>query len=649
MSEKERIGIFICECSKNISGRIHVEQIKEKFSSLPDVETVEITNLWCSPDGKKEMAEIIKNRGLTKVIIGACSVRQHEKTFMNVLEEAGLNPYLMQMVNIREHVAWVTDDDARATAKASALLKAAYERVHYHQPFTKKEIEANADVVVIGAGLAGCEAALNLSSKHRKVYLVDKNPSLGGQAVKYESSFPALECCSCMIVPKLQDVMENPNIEFLNYSEVEDAVGFFGNFKVTVNKKAKYVVPEKCIGCNACVEVCPVDVPNEYDEYLGTRKAVYFQVTGATPFIPVIDEAECIRFNGEECAKCRESCAFDAIDYDDKDENVVLDAGAIVLATGFDLFDPKQIPALNASPDNNVYTSLQFERLISNTGPTGGKLVKKNGSPPKSLVMVHCIGSRDERYKNYCSNVCCSALVKMSAQILEENMAEGIEITHVYKDLNLGSTGMEEMFNKLVKEGVTFVKVSNPNDITIDKKGETLEIDLNENGRVEADMVVLAPAMVPNKDAQKFVEMLMLSSDENGFFMSTHKKTDPISTPVEGIFVIGSANYPKDITHSVIDGSGAAGKIMSHLVPGEKLEIETLISTIDEDQCSGCKTCVVICPYKAIGFDKEKGVSVINDVLCRGCGTCAVTCPSNAITPRHFESNAILAELGGLL
>ncbi|MBN1273285.1 MAG: CoB--CoM heterodisulfide reductase iron-sulfur subunit A family protein [Candidatus Aminicenantes bacterium] len=649
MSEKERIGIFLCECSKNISGRINVEQIKEKFLSLPDVETINITNLWCSPDGKKEMAGIIKNRRLTKVIIGACSVKQHEKTFMNVLEEAGLNPYLMQMVNIREHVAWVTDDDVRATAKASALLKAAYERVHYHQAFTKKEIDANADVVVIGAGLAGCEAALNLASKHRKVYLVDKNPSLGGQATKYESSFPALECCSCMIVPKLQEIMDNPNIEFLNYSDVEEAVGFFGNFQVTVNKKAKYVIPDKCIGCNACVEVCPVDVPNEYDEYLGTRKAIHFQVTGATPFIPVLDNANCLRFNGQECTKCKEACMFDAIDYEDKDEKVVLDAGAIVLATGFELFDPKQIPALNYSPDNNIYTSLQFERLLSNTGPTGGKLAMKDGTAPKSLVMVHCIGSRDKRYNNYCSNVCCSALIKMSTQILEENMAEGIKITHVYRDLTLGSTGMEGMYNKLVKEGVTFVQVPNPNDISINKSGKGLEVCLNGNGSVEADMVVLAPAMVPNKSAQKFIDMLMLSADEDGFFMSTHKKTDPVSTPVEGIFVIGSANYPKDITNAVIDGSGAAGKIMSQLVPGEKLEVETLISTIDEDKCSGCKTCIVICPYKAIGFDKEKGVSAINDVLCRGCGTCAVACPSSAITPRHFENNTILAELGGLL
>jgi len=649
MNENERTGIFLCECSKNISGRVKIEQIKEKFAALPDVDTVKITNLWCSPEGKKEMVETIKNRGLTKVIIGACSIKQHEKTFMNVLEKAGLNPYLMQMVNIREHVAWVTDNVEKATAKATAQLKAAYERVHYHQPFSKKEIDANPDVVVIGAGLAGCEAALNLASKKRKVYLVDKNPSLGGQATKYESSFPALECCSCMIVPKLQEVMENPNIEFLNYSKVEDAVGFFGNFKVSVNKKAKYVIPDKCLGCNVCVEVCPVDVPNEYNDYLDTRKAIYFQVTGATPFIPVLDDKNCLRFKGQDCTKCKEACMLDAVDYNDKDEKVVLDAGAIVLATGFDLFDPKQIPALNYSTDNNIYTSLQFERILSNTGPTSGKLVKRDGTMPKSLVMVHCVGSRDERYKNYCSNVCCSALVKMSTQILEENMAQGIKITHIYRDLTLGSPGMEEMFNKLEKEGVSFLKVPNPNDISINKAGEDLAVNLNGLGPINADMVVLAPAMVPNKNAEKFIDMLMLSTDEQGFFTSTHKKIDALSTPVEGIFVIGSANYPKDITNSIIDGSCVAGKIMSQLIPGEKLEVETLISTIDEEKCSGCKTCIVICPYKAIGFDKEKGISEITDLLCRGCGTCVVACPSSAITSRHFENDTILAELGGLL
>jgi heterodisulfide reductase subunit A len=649
MNENERAGIFLCECSKNISGRVKIEQIKEKFAALPDVDTVKITNLWCSPEGKKEMEETIKNRGLTKVIIGACSIKQHEKTFMNVLEKAGLNPYLMQMVNIREHVAWVTDNDEKATAKATAQLKAAYERVHHHQPFSKKEIDANPDVVVIGAGLAGCEAALNLASKERKVYLVDKNPSLGGQATKYENSFPALECCSCMIVPKLQEVIENPNIEFLNYSNVEDAVGFFGNFKVSVNKRAKYIVPDKCLGCNVCVEVCPVDVPNEYDDYLDTRKAIYFQVTGATPFIPVLDDKNCLRFKGQDCTKCKEACMLDAVDYNDKDEKVVLDAGAIVLATGFDLFDPKQIPALNYSTDNNIYTSLQFERILSNTGPTSGKLVKRDGTIPKSLVMVHCVGSRDERYKNYCSNICCSVLVKMSTQILEENMAQGIKITHIYRDLTLGSPGMEAMFNKLEKEGVSFVKVPNPNDISINKAGDGLAVNLNGQGPINADMVVLAPAMVPNKNAQKFIDMLMLSTDKEGFFTSTHKKIDALSTPVEGIFVVGSANYPKDITNAIIDGSCVAGKIMSQLIPGEKLEVETLISIIDEEKCSGCKTCIIVCPYKAIGFDKEKGISEINDLLCRGCGTCVVACPSSAITSRHFESDTILAELGGLL
>jgi len=449
MNGKERIGLFLCECSKNISGTIDVHKIKDELSRLPDMATVEITNLYCSQEGKNEIAESIKKHDLTKVIIGACSVKQHEKTFMGVLEEAGLNPYYMQMVNIREHIAWVTKDPEQATAKAMAQLKAAYFRVYHHDAFEKKEIDANADVLVVGGGLAGCEAALNLASDDRKVYLVEANPSLGGQATKYESSFPHLECCSCMIVPKLQEVVENPNIELLNYSDVEDVVGFFGNFNATIKKKAKYVVPDKCIGCNACVEVCPVEVPNEHDEFLNTRKAVHFQVTGATPFIPVLDDQNCLRFKDQDCTKCRDACMFEAIDYADKDEMVEVPVGAIVLATGFETFDPADIPNLNYQPGTDIYTALQFERLLSNTGPTGGKLVKRDGSKPTSLVMVHCVGSRDKRYNNYCSNVCCSALMKMSAHILEEKMAEGIKITHVYRDLTMGSTGMEEMYEKL--------------------------------------------------------------------------------------------------------------------------------------------------------------------------------------------------------
>jgi heterodisulfide reductase subunit A len=648
MKVKERIGFFLCECSKNISGTVDVHKIKDDLKNLPDVVTVEITNLYCSADGKIEIIESIKKHDLTKVIIGACSVKQHEKTFMEVLEKAGLNPYFMQLVNIREHVAWVTDDKDKATAKALALLKAAYNRVYFHEAFEKKEIDATADVLVVGGGLAGCEAALNLASDERKVYLVETHPSLGGQATKYESSFPSLECCSCMILPKLQEVVENPNIELLNYSEVEDVVGFFGNFTATVNKKAKYVIPDKCIGCKECLEPCPVEVPNEHDDFLSSRKAIYFQVTGATPYIPVIDKESCLRFKGQDCTKCRDACMFEAIDYDDQDEKMEIPVGAIVLATGFESFDPSMIPNLNFSPGTEVYTALQFERLISNTGPTGGKLVKRDGTAPKSLVMVHCVGSRDKRYKNYCSNVCCSVLLKMSSQILEEKMAEGIQITHVYRDMTIGSTGMEDMYKKLYEEGVRFIKIPNPNDIVLNPEDGKVQITIPEE-TMTADMVVLATAMVPNKKAEKFIEMLMLEKDKEGFVMPTHRKIDAVSTPIEGVFVIGSANYPKDITNSIIDGSAAAGKITSELQPGKKLEIETLISTIDEEKCSGCKTCISICPYKAIGYDSEKGVSVINEILCRGCGTCAVACPSNAITVRHFEYNTILAELGGLL
>lgn len=648
MKEKERLGFFLCECSKNISGTVDVHKIKDELQKLPDVVTAEVTNLYCSAEGKAEIIKSIKNNNLTKVVIGGCSVKQHEHTFMKVLEEAGLNPYFMQMVNIREHVAWVTDDKEKATAKAMTLLKAAYNRVYFHDAFEKKEIDANADVLVVGGGLAGCEAALNLASEDRKVYLVETHPSLGGQATKYESSFPELECCSCMILPKLQEVVENPYIELLTYSDVEDVVGFFGNFTATINKKAKYVIPDKCIGCNECLDPCPVEVPNEYDYFLGKRKAIHFQVVGATPYVPVIDKGTCLRFKGENCTKCRDACLFDAINYDDQDEKIEIPIGAVVLATGFETFDPALIPNLNFSSGTEVYTALQFERLISNTGPTSGQLVKRDGSKPKSLVMVHCVGSRDKRYKHYCSNVCCSALLKMSFQILEEKKAEGIEITHLYKDMTIGSTGMENMYENLKEEGVRFIKIPNPNDISLNQQNGQVQVTLPEK-TIAADMVVLATAMVPNKKADKLIEMLRLSKDEYGFVLPTHRKIDAVATPIEGVFVIGSANYPKDITQSVIDGAGASGKIASELKPGKKLEIETLISTIDEEKCSGCKTCISICPYKAIGYDSEKGISFINEVLCRGCGTCVVACPSSAITARHFEDNTIMAELGGLL
>ncbi len=644
----EKIGVFICECGPNIKDAIDIEDLVPFVRSFENIALVEAFGLLCSDNGKELIKKKIKEHSLKRVVIAACSPKEHEITFRKVLEDAGLNPFLLHIANIREQCAWVIKDRMKATQKAKAIINASIKRVAFQEPLEIKEIECNPDVLVVGAGVAGISAALLLAQKNRKVYLVEREPCIGGQVALYQEVFPNLECASCMLAPKLDEVLHNVNIELLTCSEVTEALGFYGNFIFKVKQNARFVDTKTCIGCGACFEVCPVNVKNEYNEGLDERKAIYTPYTGALPNAPIIDREHCLHFTGQECNACQNVCPFGSIHFNEADKEQEIKAGAAVLATGFDLFDLKGLEMYGYGTIENVYTGLEFERLLNSGGPTYGKILLKNGSYPKKIALVHCAGSRSEKYNEYCSGVCCSYLLKF-ARLIKDKMPEA-SILEFYSDLCLPGKDSQKFLNKIARQNaITFIHIKNPDSITISEKNKNILIKFQDvSGKFEnvtSDMAILAPSLHGTMYSQEVAGIFDISCDRYGFFIEEHSKLAPVSTTTKGIFIAGCASGPMDIESSVTKGEAAAGLILSWLVPGEKLMLETMIAVVDKELCSGCKICISVCPFRAINYSDDEKQVAINQVLCRGCGSCASACPAGAIKARHFTDKQIYEEI----
>lgn len=648
----EKIGVFICECGPNIKDAIDIGDLVTFVSSFENIALVKTFGLLCSDYGKELIKKEIKEHSLKRVVIAACSPKEHEITFRKVLDDAGLNPFLLHIANIREQCAWVIKDRMKATQKAKAIINASIKRVAFHEPLDIKEIDCNPDVLVVGAGVAGISAALTLAQKKRRVYLVEKNPCIGGKVATYQEVFPSLECASCMLAPELDEIMHNENIELLTFSEVEEALGYYGNFIFRIKKKARFVDIDTCAGCRACLSVCPVKVKNEYNEGLDERRAIYIPYDGALPNAAVIDKEHCLHFAGKDCNACQEACPFGSINYDEDDQIREINAGAAVLATGFDMFDLKQIEQYGYGKIPNVLTSLEFERLLNSSGPTEGKILLKNGSPPEKIALVHCVCSRTEKYNEYCSGICCSNLLKF-AHLIKNKLPE-VQIQEFYFDMCLPGKDSQHFFNELSRQKkIDFIHLKTPDSIVIDHKDGNILIKYKDvNGKLNhsiADMVILAQAQTGSKNAKDLADIFDISVDKYGFFIEEHRKLSPVSTAIKGILIAGCAQGAKDIQSSVAQGMAAAGKILSGLIPGEKLALEAMTSIVDNEICSGCKICIGLCPYKAISFSEDEKTPVINEVLCRGCGNCSSACSSGAISARNYTDDQISAELKGLL
>jgi heterodisulfide reductase subunit A len=648
----ERIGLYVCECGPNIEEAIHMEDVLKYARGLEKVVLAKPFRLLCSKEGKELLEKDINRHGLNRVVIAACSPKEHEITFREVLGNAGLNPFLLQMANIREQCAWVTEDKRLATEKAKRMINAALKRVTCHEPLETRQIESQPDALVVGAGIAGISAALTLAQKKRKVYLVERSSCIGGKIARYEDLFPTLECASCILDPKIDEVLHNEHIELFTLSKVQEVLGYYGNFHVKVQQMARYVDPETCLGCGACFECCPVRVRNEYNEGLDERKAIYIPYAGAQPNVAAIDRTHCLRWQRQDCQSCQEACPFGSIQYKQTDQTHELEVGAIVLATGFDLFDPSRAPQYGYGKTQNVYTSLEFERILSSTGPTGGKILLRNGRDPKRIAFVHCVGSRTSRFNEHCSGICCMYALKFAYQAQQK--LPGVSVIHLYTDLCVPGKDLQRFYNRISKsEAIEFLRMRSPDSVEIAEEGEGLSIKyMDAHGKaheLSSDMVVLAPGVEGARDAPFVSKIFQLSQGEAGFYVEGDTHAAPVSTVREGVFIAGCAQGPKDVQGSVAQGQAAAGLILSSLIPGERLDLEPMVAEVREDLCARCKICVGLCPYKAIYCEDEENSATINELLCKGCGICAAACPSGAIKASHFTDTQISEEIRGVV
>jgi heterodisulfide reductase subunit A len=648
MEQEIKIGVYVCHCGLNISGIVNVKDVVEYANTLDSVVVSRDYQFMCSEPGQNLIKKDIAELGLNRVVVASCSPRMHEPTFRNACQQAGLNPYLMEMANIREHCSWVHDDKELATEKAKDLVKAAVRRVYYNQPLTIREIPFNSNTLVIGGGIAGIQASLDIANSEHKVYLVEKTPSIGGHMIQLDKTFPTLDCSACILTPKMASVGQHPYIDLLTYSEIVEVSGYVGNFKVKINKKSRYVDENKCTGCGLCFEKCPVSMSNEFELGLAERKAIYIPFPQAVPNKAVIDKSGCI-----ECGSCQRRCEAKAIDFDMQDEIIDVEVGSIIVATGYDSFDPSVIGQYGYGKLDNVITGLEFERMSSATGPTSGNILLKNGQPPQSVAIVHCVGSRDQNYHDYCSKICCMYGLKFAHLIKEKTEAEVYEM---YIDMRCFGKGGENFYKRLSEEGVNFIRgkvarISNRTE-TDEEKNKLIVITedtlLGKMMRIPVDLVILCTAIESPSDTEKLGRLLTIGRSADGFFMERHVKLDPVATPNDGIFIVGCCQGPKDIPYTVAQASAGAAQALRMISKGQ-VEIEAAISVIDEKLCSGCKICNNLCPYNAISFNEEKGVSTINEALCKGCGTCGAACPSGAITSRHFTTAQLMAQLEGVL
>ena len=664
MSEKnypeggERVGVYICHCGTNIAKVVDVEDVATWAGEQPNVAVSREYKFMCSSLGQDLIEEDIKEKGLTKIVVASCSPHMHEKTFRTACERGGLNPFMFEMANIREHDSWTTDDEVAATLKAKALTNAAIERVVHHQPLEQLPVEINPNTLVVGGGIAGISAALELADGGHHVYLVEREPSIGGHMAQLDKTFPTLDCSACILTPKMVDVDQHPNITLLTWSEVEKVDGYLGNFTINVRKKARYVNEEHCTGCGICIEKCPFKVVDDiFEAGMGERKVIYRPFPQAVPKYPVIDKENCAYFLRGKCKACQIFCPTEpnSIEFEQEDEILSFEVGNIILATGFDLFDVKRIPQYGYGRLANVFTSLEFERMVNASGPTDGKIVLRDmESSPKSVAIVHCVGSRDENYHSYCSKVCCMYSLKF-AHLVHERIPDA-EVYNCYIDMRTPGKGYEEFYNRLLEEETHFIrgKVAEVTDAarTPEEEGKLIvqveDTLIGRQRRVPVDMVILSPAMEAKPDSKEISQLFKMGCDFDGFFVERHPKLDPVATMTEGIYIAGACQGPKDVPDSVSQGAAAAARVAGLINLGTVM-MEPVRATINQDDCSGCKICNNMCPYNAIIFHEDRKVSEVITALCQGCGTCVAACPSGVINGAHFTNDQLFSQIEGIL
>lgn len=669
----ERIGVFVCHCGTNIAGTVDVEKVAQELGKVNGVVYSTHYTYMCSSAGQKMIEDHIKDDKLTGVVLCSCSPRMHEKTFRACAERAGLNPYKVEVANIREQTSWVLKDMEKATEKAIALGKAAVAKAILDTPLIPGETPVTKRALVIGGGIAGITAALDIADAGFPVDIVEKKTTVGGKMAMLDKTFPTLDCASCIVTPKMTEVSQNPNIRILSYSEVVGVKGYIGNFTIDIKRHPRYVDETKCTGCGACIEKCPnAKVPNDFNLNLNNRKAINIPFAQAVPKVAAIDSTYCLHMKalakGKDnvCGFCEKACAAGAINFKQQEEILTEQYGAIIVATGYNPIDLKKFDEYAYSQSPDIVSSLEFERLCNASGPTNGHLLRpSDGKEPKTIVFVQCVGSRcsadSTKGHEYCSKVCCMYTAKHA--ILTRDHYPDTDCYVFYIDVRTPGKNFDEFYRRAVEQyGVHYIKgqvgkVTPQSDGKLDVQGS--DLILNRQVHIKADMVVLAASIEADKSARPLATMLTTSMDNNDFFLEAHAKLRPVESPTAGIFLAGCCQGPKDIPETVAQSSGAAAKAICLLVK-DKLKNNPCTAHPDENMCNGCGQCANVCPYGAISYvDKDfrgpnrttitRHVSQVNTAMCQGCGACTVACPSGAMDLNGFSNKQILAEVDACL
>ena len=663
----QRIGVFVCHCGTNIAGTVDVKAVAEALGKEAGVVVSTEYQYMCSQAGQELIKNAIKEHNLTGLVVCSCSPRMHEATFRKTAEAAGLNSYMVEIANIREQCSWIHKEMPEGTEKAIIIGRAAIAKVHLNAPLKPGESPVVKRALVIGGGIAGMQTALDIADAGFEVDIVETKPTIGGKMTQIDKTFPTLDCAACILTPKMVDCAQNEKINIFSYSEVAAVKGFVGNFNVTIKKKARFVDETKCTGCGICTEKCPQKkVPNEFNLGMNNRSAIYIPFAQAVPKVATIDPNACMMLKTGKCGICSKVCGAGAIDYKQQDEFIERQYGAIVAATGFNPINIEKYDEFAYSQSKDVITSLEFERLTNAAGPTAGTLLRpSDGKHPHTIVFVQCVGSRESQPctkggKEYCSKICCMYTAK-HAMLTREKYPD-TEVYVFYIDVRTPGKNFDEFYRRAVEQyGVHYVKgmvgkVTPQADGTLDVQASDL-ID-NKQLHINADLVVLAAAIEPDKSARPLATMLTASMDTNDFFTEAHPKLRPVESPTAGIFLSGACQGPKDIPETVAQASAAAAKVLG-LLAKDKLTCNPCVASSDENLCNGCSSCEKVCPYGAITYsDKEfrgpnrttllRRVASVNAAVCQGCGACTVACPSGAMDLKGFSNRQIMAEVDAI-
>ena len=656
----QRIGVFICWCGSNIAATVDVERVAKAVENERGVVFSTTYQYMCSENGQQLIRNAIKEHNLTGIVVGSCSPRMHEATFRKTAQAAGLNPYMVEIANIREHCSWIHKDVEEATEKALILVRTAIAKVLLNAPLSEGSSPVTKRALVIGGGIAGIQAALDIADAGFEVDIVEKNATIGGRMAQIDKTFPTLDCSACILTPKMVDCAQHEKIDILSYSEVEEVKGFVGNFSVTIKKKARYVDETKCTGCKLCMEKCPskkgLDV---FNMGLNTRPAIYIPFAQAIPNVAVIDPQQCIKLKTGKCGICQKFCGVGAIDYTMKDEFIERKYGAIVVATGFKPIDLDNFNEYGYAENKDVVTSLELERLMNAAGPTGGTLLRpSDGKHPETITFIQCVGSRDVSGcgKPYCSKICCMYTAKHAMLIREKYPDTKVNVFYI--DVRTPGKNYDEFYRRAVEQyGVNYIKgmvgkVYNENGKLMVQGSNLLD---NEQVLIPSDMVVLATAIEPEPSVRKIATLLTASIDTNNFLTESHAKLRPVESPTAGVYLAGVCQGPKDIPETVSQASACAAKVIGLLVK-DQLKTNPCVAGADETLCNGCSQCANVCPYGAITYvEKEfrlgggktemRRVASVNPAVCQGCGACTVTCPSGAMDLKGFSTKQIMSEV----